>query len=776
MKFYMSIILCLCFFSVSVQAQNLSWRKHAKLAEQLYKQGEYAEAAEHYESAWQKKTKKKEYIYRAGECYAMIKDYRKAAEAYQYVKEDNKDFSLPGLKYARALKQDGQYDEASRALVNFISAYDGKDKDVVSKVVEKEIQGCELGIQMLQNTDVSNIEFEHLDENVNSQQADFAPVPFSDDVLYYSSNMAGETKMYLTQRHEGKWSRARVPKNFPEISAEHFGNGVFSPDNKKFFYTQCKGVDATGRMTAGCEIFLTTRSDDGWTTPEKVSGSVNKSGSTSTQPYVVHQDGKEMLFFVSDRSGGQGGLDIWFTSRDLGGMEKFGQPRNLGPTVNSMGDEMTPYFDMDENMMYYSSNGNATIGGFDIYRTSGTGMSDWATPENIGLPYNSSADDYYFRRSSIGNGYVVSNRVYGLDKTTSSHDDIFTFSEAVERMMASGNILDGENKENIENVWVALYEKTQDGKTRLLVNEESEGGEYEFNLLEGKDYRIEASADGYMMESVDFSTVATEGGVSNFTKDITLEKLDEVAIGGETGGMNSGKPNGIFNDPRPLPDSASSEGVISSTSSKVKEVVTTPISDVVTSSTNAVATPSTNNVVTSHSETVTSTTAPVTTMPSNNVVTSSPSTMTTTTEAPIVNTPSTISIEDIANGTTAPATNYPSHSSNTVVTTPTTTYPSTTTTTAPAATFAEAGVVYKVQLIAVKRYNESHSRYDNAKNYGSIQTEYISDRDLTRVLLGSFSTKEEAESIRQNMKEQRDFRTAVVVRYENGVRIDPWAK
>ena len=757
MKFYMSIILCLCFLSVSVQAQNLSWRKHAKLAEQLYKQGEYADAAEHYEAAWQKKTKKKEYIYKAAECYAMINDYRKAAEAYQYVKEDNKDFTLPGLKYARALKQDGQYDEASRALVNFISAYDGKDKDVVSQIVQKEVQGCELGIQMLENSEVSDIEFEHLDENVNSKQADFAPVPFSDDVLYYSSNMAGETKMYLTQRHEGKWSRARVPKNFPEISAQHFGNGAFSPDNKKFFYTQCKGVDATGRMVSGCEIFLTTRSDDGWSTPKKVDGSVNKAGSTSTQPFVVHQDGKEMLFFVSDRSGGQGGLDIWFTSRDMEGENmnnKFGKPRNLGPTVNSMGDEMTPYFDMDENMMYFSSNGNATIGGFDIFKTSGTGMSDWVTPENVGLPYNSSADDYYFRRSSIGNGYVVSNRVYGLDKITSMDDDIFMFSETVDRMMASGNIIDETKNANMGNVWVALYEKTQDGKTRLLENKEFEGGKYKFNLLEGKAYRLEASADGYMMEGVDFSTVATEEGMTSFTKDIALEKLDDVVIGGETGGMISGKPNGIFNDPQPIPDSVPTMGSISSAGDKVKEVMTTPASDVVTSTANTVVGSSTGTVVTT---------------PSNNVITSSPSTVTTTTSAPIVSTPSTISIEDISNGTTAPATTY---------TTPTTSYPTTTVTpsVAPAAVYVEAGVVYKVQLIAVRKFDDTHSRYNSARNYGSIQTEYLPERNLTRVLLGTFSTKEEAESIKRSMKEQRDFRTAVVVKYENGVRIDPWTK
>jgi len=410
-------------------------------------------------------------------------------------------------------------------------------------------------------------------------------------------------------------------------------------------------------------------------------------------------------------------------------------------------------------MMYYSSNGLATIGGFDVFKTAGTDMKDWMTPENAGLPYNSSADDYYFRRSSMGNGYVVSNRVYGLDKTTSTNDDIFIFSESVERTMASGNIIDEVKKTNVENVWVALYERTKDGKTRLLENKEFANGKYEFGLLEGKDYRIEANADGYMLESTDFSTIATEGGMSDFSEDIVLGKQDDMAIGGETGGAISGKPNGIFNDPRPIPSGASSTtSTISSAGDKVKEMVTTPTSDVVTSAASTVVVPATSTEITT---------------PSNNVITSTPNTVVTSPTAPVVTSPSSISIHDIANGTTEPV---PSYTTPATTNYPTTSYPAATPSTAPAATYVESGVVYKVQLIAVRKYNESHTRYDNAKNYGALQTEYLPERNLTRVLLGTFSTKEEAESIRRNMKEQREFRTAVVVRYENGVRIDPWAK
>ena len=99
--------------------------------------------------------------------------------------------------------------------------------------------------------------------------------------------------------------------------------------------------------------------------------------------------------------------------------------------------------------------------------------------------------------------------------------------------------------------------------------------------------------------------------------------------------------------------------------------------------------------------------------------------------------------------------------------------PSTTTT---SSTYAEEGVVYKIQLIAVYKFNSEHSRYSTPKNYGSLVTEYIPDRNLTRVLLSQFNSKEEAEQILMSIKDHPDFGTALVVKYVNGTRIDPWAK
>lgn len=665
------LILIFCLGMTTVHAQKMSWRKHAKLAKKQVEEGNFQEAAINFESAWKKKTKKKEYLFQAAECYLKVMDYRKAAECYEPIKEENKDFLLPGLKYCRALKMDGQYDEASRAFVYFINGYNDADKDVVANIVQDEIRGCELGMSLLEK-ETSNVTFEHLSSNVNSKAADFAPVPFSDDVLYYTSNMVGETKMYLSQRNGETWSRSRVPKNFPEIFAPHYGNGAFSPDNKKFFYTQCDRIDASGRMVYGCEIFVTQRDESGWSAPKKLNKGINKTGTTATQPFVIHQNNQEILYFVSDRSGGQGGMDIWFTTRDMASEKlNFERPRNCGKQINSMADEMTPYFDMLENAMYFSSNGKTNIGGFDVFKSKNNGDNEWAKSENIGLPYNSSADDYYFRKHSARGGYLVSNRKFGLEKTTFSHDDIFSFSTPIERMMASGKVMNKKTNEQMKDVWVAIYEISASGSVRLLENKASANGAYEFGLLSGKNYRVEAHKDGYEADGWEFSTM--NNNQMAFVNDITIGDVSMASTNSTT--MSEMEPtsgntntNGTFNNPQP-----------------------------------------------------------------------------------------TIEVESESFG---------SDSGSTTINNPT-----------PTITIGEQGVVYKIQLMAVRNFNSNEARFNMAKNYGTLETEYLGGKNLTRVLLSTFSTKEEAERVLNAMNSSnRDFKTAVIVRYESGVRIDPWAK
>ena len=219
-----SLLLALvCSFSVLTAQEELNWKKHKKLADKLFEATQYVDAAAHYEDAWQQQPKELELIFKAGEAYYLIKDFKKTIHTLQHVKAENKRFPLVGLKYARALKQDGQYELAKSEFIYFINAYQGKDKAIISNIVATEIKGCEKGLALAKNKTPSTIQVKHLSENINSPSIEFAPIPYSDDLLYYSSTMKGnQAYLFRTQRKNGTWQKSVLADGLPAFPNKHF--------------------------------------------------------------------------------------------------------------------------------------------------------------------------------------------------------------------------------------------------------------------------------------------------------------------------------------------------------------------------------------------------------------------------------------------------------------------------------------------------------------------------------------------------------------------------
>lgn len=523
MKYLLGLLLTVFFMANTFAQGELSVSKHIRMAEALKKEGKFADAGYHYEQAWLKKTKKTNLIYQAGECYYTVKDFRKAIEAYKHVKDNNTDYPLVGLKYARCLKQDCQYDAASREFVYFINTYTGPDKDKLGDIVQNDIRGCELGIQLTEKNQGKSAKIEHLSENINSPMTEFAPAPFNDDILYFSSTMSGKAKIYRSQYKGGEWTKAEEPKGFPNLEDVHYGNGAFAPDGSRFYFTECVEVAGDEGIRSRCQIYVMKRNASGWTDPVRLRDYINMEGTTTTQPCVVHRDGKEYLYFVSDREGGLGGLDIWYAVRELISDDiDFTLPVNAGAVINSAGDEITPWYDAEEGTLYFSSNGKITVGGFDAFSSAGSG-SQWKDAQNIGLPYNSCADDFYYcmNKSRTG-GFVVSNRMFGMEKVTTSNEDIFTFTFPEERTIASGKIYDKVTNKLTEGAKVTLYERLANGEKRLMNVQNSKDGNYMFELLPSRKMRIEVELPGYLLAAFDFETINAK--ISDYGQPIYLEK------------------------------------------------------------------------------------------------------------------------------------------------------------------------------------------------------------------------------------------------------------
>jgi hypothetical protein len=485
---------------------QLSWKKHRDLAEQAFQQGNFAEAAENFEQAWRKKQKRTELAFKAGESYYLLRDYRKAAESYQHVKDKNDVYPLVGLKYARSLKQDGQYDKAAQEFRSFSNSYTGENKAILEDIIRTEVLGCQLGKDLPSQIN-RDVELLYPGKGVNSDMEEFAPFPISDDELYFSSARGDKARIYASRRVGRTWSEAAIPGNFPVIQNNHFCNGALAPDGQRFYFTICSGDQPWDNLKTRCEIFAVKRSGAGWSQPERLPDYVNMKGVTSTHPTVAHSGGREVIYYASNREGGRGGLDLWYISRDLGiDNNDFTFPVNLGPTINTLGDEITPFYDPENEMLYFSSNGHVSIGGFDVMQARGEEIN-WSVAENTGLPINSSADDYfYIKNRTASGGFLVSNRVFGGEKTNTRNADIFEFTVGGRRIMVKGTVYDQTTSAPLNDITVSLYQVFNDGAENMLISKSFSDGTYSFELLPDRRFKVQITSYGYSPFSYQFAT------------------------------------------------------------------------------------------------------------------------------------------------------------------------------------------------------------------------------------------------------------------------------
>jgi hypothetical protein len=376
--------------------------------------------------------------------------------------------------------------------------------------VQTELRGCELAAQYTIKGDDPNIVMEHLSSNVNTPETEFGPIPFSDEALYFSSTKAKRAEIYRSIRQAGAdWGKASPIENFPAIENDHFCNGSLTPDASRFYFTICKSEEKWGGLTTHCEIFVTRRVGKTWTSPERLPDYINEQNVSTTQPNVVQVDNTEILYFASNRSGGMGGMDIWYTTREISSnANDFTLPINAGSRINTQGDEITPFYDKMDGTLYFASNGAVSIGGFDIFKAKGA-KSQWQNAENVGTPLNSPADDFSFVKTPSGkSGFVVSNRSYGMEKVNTTDEDIFGFSYETPTVqyMASGEVFSKASSDVLDNVEVAIYEVDDNNQRRFLKKVSSPNGHYDFAIEPSKKYYLEASKDGFFPANYSFDS------------------------------------------------------------------------------------------------------------------------------------------------------------------------------------------------------------------------------------------------------------------------------
>lgn len=484
------------------------WRKSKSDADGLFRSAQYEQAAKEYEKAWLKKPTKLGLAYLSGRCYLIVKDYRKATEMLSLIKEDYRRFPKAGLSYAQALKQDEQYGLALEEFELFMKRYEGDDAGELIAEVNMEIEGCKIAKAFKDKHFNSSTKIRHLGSVVNTPKTEFAPTPFGTDELLFSSTKAGGARIFTTSRTHRGWEMPTEARQFVNIqNAENICNATLSPDEKRMYFTICRAEETWGELTTLCQIYVTKRTGNLWSPAEKLPATINMAGYTTTQPNVVHTGGMEVLYFSSNRPDGQGDMDIWYAVRDLGGADlEYSYPRNLGARVNTPSNEITPFYDATTSALYFSSNGHPSAGGLDVFSAKGE-KSTWARPENIGFPYNSGADDFFFVKNKYRNdGFVVSNRRLGDDKQSTRDEDIFEFRDRSEQVFVlKGSIFNQDSNERMPNVEFSIFEMTKTGTDKFVKTLNFVDGRYSIQLEPKKDYKVIADKEGYQPKIYTFT-------------------------------------------------------------------------------------------------------------------------------------------------------------------------------------------------------------------------------------------------------------------------------
>ena len=309
-----------------------------------------------------------------------------------------------------------------------------------------------------------------------------------------------------------------LPMPSPFNSNNNEGGASLSADNNLMVFTICK--DEGGENT-NCDLWFSVCLNGVWQPIKNAGPEINGKLSWDSQP-SLSSDGK-ILYFASDRAGGIGGIDIWKSERDAKG--NWGMPQNLGPKINTEGDEKSPFFHSDGQTLYFSSTGHLGFGGYDIYRSKLSKDTGWSEPKNIGYPINSEKDDLGFFVSTDGeHGYFASDKLKGNGGWDVYSFDLYKDVRPERVLFVSGALKDENN-----NVITDARVEIKNAKTKEVTSVEVDSltGKYVAVVAFNEDQIITVKQSGKAFTSQYFSKSDTTLG-----KPMKMDlKVENVEVG-----------------------------------------------------------------------------------------------------------------------------------------------------------------------------------------------------------------------------------------------------
>lgn len=518
MKKAVYIIVCLLLTAVAAGCRTPKLSE----ADAQFQRGEYYDASVTYKKVYNKLRKKEErpqrgeVAFKMGRCYRLLNMSARASAAFQNALRYEYPDSTTHFMLAQALHADGKYAAALRSYDKYLEFC--PDDSLAINCAE----GCRTAQEIRARGSRYVVKQAKL---FNSRRADFCPMYLGADCdqIYYTSTTekaTGDKKSEITgmknadvffskKNEKGEWERPEPVEG--ELNTE-FDEGIvaFSPDAQTMYLTKAR---RELNAPTSVEIYTSTRSDAKWSAPVKFEITADTL-STFGHP-AVSPDG-EYLYFVSDMPGGYGGKDIWRISLK----ERQGSLVNLGPDINTEGNDDFPYVRSDGSL-YFSSDGHPGMGGLDIFRATAVGdPADlrWKV-ENMGLPINSAGDDFGITFGKGEDGFFSSNR-----GDARGYDHIYSFEYDPVRITIEGLVMD-KDEEPVKNAIIRIV--GNDGSNQKEVARDD--GSFSFALQRGVKYVMLAGAKGYLNQKQEFASDSTMED-ANYWVEFILPSISKPSV------------------------------------------------------------------------------------------------------------------------------------------------------------------------------------------------------------------------------------------------------
>ncbi|NJO03852.1 MAG: OmpA family protein [Bacteroidia bacterium] len=527
-------------------------KKLMKEANSYFNVREYLNAVPVYQKVLQIDSNHIEANYHLALCYLKSSDRPKALELLQRVKHLSPE-GQPLLDFylAEAYRYNNQMESAIQLYEQVRTGYQNRNErvtvvnDPISSqefvgLIDQRIREARTGMNFL--ADPTNAQVINIGPVINSEYSDYAPVISADEsILIFTSRRDNTTgggrslednmfyeDIYLAHRKKGEWAKPR--KIGSNINTKYNEASIaLSPDGKQLFIYKDEN---------GGDIYMSSQNDKkGWSNPRSLGSPIN---SRYHEPSVSITDDGKTLYFSSDRPGGYGGLDIYRSEMDEKG--NWGEPLNLGPTINTPDDEDSPFIHYDRKTLYFSSQGHVGMGGYDIFYSEFIN-DDWTKPVNLGYPINSPQDDIYFVLSAdYKTGYYASAQtdayggkdIYLVEMPDYKDVEIIDFQLSIKTVSISFNplvtndpkravvILRGVVRDELTDQLISARMTLVDVEENTVVREmdaTSPKGVYFTTMRTGHRYLMQVQKEGYLYHSEYFEIPA---GVVNQEKVLNI--------------------------------------------------------------------------------------------------------------------------------------------------------------------------------------------------------------------------------------------------------------